>query len=442
MPDVLDRARGMRTAQGGPTLAYVLSRFPKLTETFVFHEILEMQRLGVRVHVYPLLRHEEAVTQHEAEAVRSSVRFAGLVSLSMARAHWHFLVHRPWAYLRVLVEVLRGTAKSRRALFGALWFFPRAVWCAYDATRAGVDHIHAQFAYHPTVAALVMHRLGGIPYSFTARGSDIHVDPTMLGEKLAAAEFAIAVSEFNREVLLAAGGPGSAGKVHVIYGGIDTERFRPQSSRRAPGDAWRILCVSRFEEVKGHAQLIEACRLLMQRGLAFECHLVGEGELREAIRAQVAAAGLEGRVSLYPACSQDGVLQHLSRADVFVLATVPASDGKREGIPNVLKEAMACGLPVVASDMAGIPELVRNCECGLLVPPGDVRALADTLQRLLQDRALAARLGRAARERIVSDFNLGASTRRRAQLFFPAVRTGGERADFEDLVLVPRAESS
>ena len=419
------RRKGANQVRAGARrIAYVVSRFPKLTETFIYHEILEMQRRGVHVQLYPLLRHVEPVTQPEIDRVRPHVRFVRFTSLAMVRAHSHFLAHRPRAYFGVLREVLWGTRKSVRAFAGATWFFPRAVCCAYDVERTGIEHVHAQFAYHAAVAALVMHRLTGIPFSFSARGTDIHVDRTMLREKLEAAEFAIAVSESNRDVLLESGGRGVAGKVHVVYGGIDVDRFRPPAPR-ARDQKWRILCVARFEEVKGHKYLVDACEALNARGVDFECHLVGDGELREVVEDQVRAMALGERVFFHGARTQPEVLDHLARADVFVLAGVPSSEGKREGIPNVLKEAMACGVPVVASRMGGIPELVENGETGLLVAPRDVTALTETLQLLHRDRELCARLGQAARSRILDRFTLRASTRKRAELFFgPAPRSG------------------
>jgi len=396
-------------------VAYVVSRFPKLTETFVLGEMVEMERVGSPVLVYPLLRHRETVVHPDAQRAQERARFVPIASLPALRAYGHFARHHPLRLARALVEVLAGTFGSLKFFAGALVFFPRAVCYAYDAERRGITHVHAQFASHAAMAALVMHRLTDIPFSFTARGSDIHVDRTMLREKLAAAEFAIAVSEFNRQVMVAAGGAGVGEKVHVIYGGIDTERFKPRP--RKDQAEFRILCVSRLEAVKGHSQLLEASRLLKARGVGFELHLVGDGELRPRIERAIQAAGLTAEVVLHGACAQPEVLEQLSRATAFALATVAAANGKREGIPNVLKEAMACGLPVVASDISGIPELVEHDVSGLLVPPNDVEALAGALERLAGDRALRERLGRVARETIVGRFNVRVSTRRRASLF-------------------------
>jgi colanic acid/amylovoran biosynthesis glycosyltransferase len=403
-------------AAGGAAIAYVVSRFPKLTETFVVRELIEMERLGARIELFALQRGREAVVQEDLEQLACRASYGFLFSREMLRAHWFFLSRRPGVYLRAFTEAVSGTWRSLNYLAGAVLFFPRAVCFAYRVERSGVAHIHAQFANHPALAALVMSRLTGIPFSFSARGSDIHVNRTMLREKVAAARFVIAVSHANRNVILAACDPHAADKVHVVYGGIDTDRFAPSRTRPEPPPL-RILCVGRFEEVKGHATLIAACAELARRGVPFECHLAGEGRLRGQIEMQIAGSGLDDSVILHGAVPQAQVARLLGTATVFVLATLPAANGKKEGIPNVLKEAMACALPVVASDISGIPELVEHGRTGLLVPPGQPAAVADALELLASNRRLRERIGRAACAVISARFDVTSSTRRRAALF-------------------------
>lgn len=401
----------------GAQLAYIVSWFPKLTETFVLYEILEMERLGIHVEIYSLLRGREAVVQPEVMRLVQRAHFLPFLSLAILSAHWHFIRHQPLNYFKVLFEVLRGTFGTIKFFGGAVVYFPKAVRFAYEMERQGIKHVHAQFANHPALVAMIIHRLTGIPFSFTARGSDIHVDRTMLKEKLAAAAFMITVSASNKEVIVRECGPEFSDKVHVIYGGIDTSLFKPNSRALADQAALRIVCVSRLEPVKGHAELIEACRLLQERGVEFECHFVGDGELRSAIEEQIARSGLRDKIILHGAGTHKEVVEQLLKADVFVLATVVAASGKREGLPNVLKEAMACGLPVVASKLSGIPELVEDGVSGFLLAPKDTEALATALQRLKADPELRQRMGQAGREKVVNDFDLHNSTLKRAKLF-------------------------
>jgi colanic acid/amylovoran biosynthesis glycosyltransferase len=407
-----------KQVRGARRLGVIVSRFPKLTETFVLHEILELQRLGVEVELFPLLRHRESIVQSEVERLVAAAHYRPLASVRLWRDNGYYLVSRPRRYVGAFLRVVRGSWRSPRYLAGAVVFFPKAASFARIADRSGVQHVHAHFANHPAVAAMVMHALTGIPYSFTARGSDIHVDRTMLPEKVAAAQFAIAVSAFNKEVMVRACGAAAAEKIHVVYGGVDTRLFAPAPAH-ADGGAFRIVCIGRFEEVKGHAQLIEACGILDRRGISFTCHLLGDGELRAALESQIARLGLCDRMVLHGNQPQTVIRDALRAASVCVLATVQAANGKREGIPNVLKEAMACGVPVVSSRISGIPELVEDGLSGLLVPPRDPAALAEALMALATDEGLRERLGRAGRARIERDFDLRTSTRRRADLFFP-----------------------
>jgi glycosyltransferase involved in cell wall biosynthesis len=333
----------------------------------------------------------------------------------------------PLQYFKVLFEVLKGTFGSFNFFFGTVGIFLKSVRFAYEMTNDEIKHIHAQFANHSAVAALIIKRLTGIPFSFTARGSDIHKDRRMLDQKIAAAEFAITVSAYNKKLMVNACGQRFDDKIHVIYGGIDTDAVSPSSNRHA-NKFYQILCIARFEEVKGHKYLVEACRLLQQRGVGFECHLIGDGPLYHKIEQQVARAGLGYRIHFYGACRHSQVIERLSQADVVVLATVTSSSRKREGIPNVLKEAMACGVPVVGSIISGIPELVEDGISGFLVPPGDTMALANALQKLHENSVLRQRMGLAGREKIIRDFNLKESTFKRAGLFMNSIGEirGGE----------------
>lgn len=387
-----------------------------VTETFVLYELETLEKLGVTVELYSLLRERPKVVHQEAEKWVRRAHYLPFLSPTVLRAHWHFICREPGRYFRTLAAILRGTWKCARCFFGAVAIFPKVIRFAYEMEKHGIQHVHAHFAYHTAVAGLIVHRLTGIPFSFTARGSDVQSDGHMLKEKVEAADFVISVSENNRDIILNKCGPGSTEKIHVIHGGVDVQRLSPRPACGAM-ERFRILCVARFEEVKGHAYLVEACRILKERSLPFECGLIGDGPLMSKIGKQIQQSDLCDEVLLLGALPYDEVIEQLSRADVVALATAPTTSGKREGIPNVLKEAMACGLPVVATASGGIPELVDE-SCGLLVPPRDSAAVADALQRLYDQPALRHRMGMVGRERIVRKFNLNLSTAMRAELFF------------------------
>lgn len=394
----------------------MMSRFPVITETFILYEILEHQRRGEAIEIYPLMRHHEAVVHPDVATVVNRVHFKPFISFSILADNWHFLRHRWRAYLSVIVEVLRGTFGSRNFFLGTIVFFPKCAAFARDMERRGIAHVHAHFATHPALAALVIHRLTGIPFSFTAHGHDVQCDRRMLGEKLGAAEFVVTVSNYNRELMVRECGEHLREKIHVIHCGVDTAHFTPESLRRSPGPL-RIICTATLREVKGHAHLIEACRLLRQRGIAFHCDLIGSGELRTQVEAQIDSAGLADAFALHGPQPRAEVRRILHAADVHVLPSVLASNGMHEGIPVALMEAMACGLPVVSSAISGIPELVEDGISGLLAAPRDSTAIADALERLAGDPDLRARMGAAGRKKVIREFDLAANTAKLAALF-------------------------
>jgi colanic acid/amylovoran biosynthesis glycosyltransferase len=387
-------------------VAYVMSRFPKLTETFVLGEILALERRGVPVDLYPLLRELAPVMHPEAARLVARSRYEPFLSPAIVMSQLVWLRRRPGAYLRAWRDVLVGTWGSPNFFVGAIGCFPKVAHAARRMQAEGVTHVHCHFANHPAVAGLIVHRLTQIPFSFTAHGSDLHKDRRMLGRKVAEAAFVATVSHDNRRLIVAECGEHVAGKVHVLRAGVDTRLFAPSIFEAAGRrDALGIVCAGTLHEVKGQRYLIEACRLLAGQGIGVRCTLIGGGPDEKALRAQVEAAGLAESVVLAGPRTRQQVVEELWRADVLVAPSVPTRGGRREGIPVVLMEAMSTGLPVVASAISGIPELVEDEVSGLLVPPRDPAAIAGALRRLAADPALRERLGRAARGRVVAEFD-------------------------------------
>lgn len=403
-------------------VAYIMSRFPKLTETFVLYEMLEIERQGTAISVYPLLRTRQRVLHPEAESIARRAHYHPFLSLSILASNWRVLRRRPRAYLGALAEVLRGTWGSANFFTGALGIFPKVVRFSEEMVAEGVSHVHAHFANHPTVAALIVHRLTGIPFSFTAHGHDVHVDRRMLAEKIRAAGFAVMISEYNRNLVLEECPGVPPEKLPVIHCGTDTGCFSPRdrSPGREPGEPLELVCVGSFIEVKGHRHLIEACRLLKSRKRPLRCHLVGDGPGRRQIEKQIAEAGLGDEVILHGALPRPRVARLMAEADVIVQPSVPIRRGSREGIPVSLMEGMASGLPAVASRISGIPELVDDGSTGLLVPPGEAPLLADALERLAADPELRRAMGQAGRRKVLEHFDLSRNAARLAGLIAAA----------------------
>ncbi|MEA2418167.1 MAG: colanic acid/amylovoran biosynthesis glycosyltransferase [Thermoleophilaceae bacterium] len=391
---------------------YLVTRFPAATETFVVNEWLAL-RERFQMRLVALRRSGEVPVHPEAEAVLPAVRFPGVASPGTIAANVGCLVRRPRAYLSTLAAVVRGGLRfSVTAAATETVVFLKAVAVARAAQREGVDHVHAHFASHPATAAWVVHRLTGIPFSFTAHANDLFVAPVLLDRKGVDARFAIAISEYNRRVLLERS---PAARVEVVHCGVDVDANAWRGlGERAPD---RVVCVASLLPKKGHADLIDALAALAERRPDVVLELVGEGPERDRILRRARERGVDRRVSLLGAQSSGEVRATLAQARAFALPSIRLPSGRMEGIPVALMEAMASGVPVVATRLSGIPELVKDGVTGLLVEPHDPAGLAAALERLLADDALAAQLAQAARALVERSFSLPVEAQRLGDLF-------------------------
>jgi colanic acid/amylovoran biosynthesis glycosyltransferase len=389
-----------------PTVAYIMSRFPKLTETFVLYEMLELRRLGFRVLALPLRIERENVHHPEIRDMEEDTLPAPLTA---PRTWWlnlkWFLCH-PIRYLTTLARVAIMNVGSRKLFFGALLYFPKAVCFAHTAKRIGVCHIHAHFATHPAMTAWCVKQLAGIPYSFTAHGSDLHVDQQMLATKARDAAFAVTVSEYNRNFIQTHCGSDSAAQFLVIHTGTDLNRFHPPSECPPKQPNLRILCIAAFRPVKGHDVLMRACAKLHGRGVAFHCTLVGYGTGETALKETIQQLDLTEHVTIAGPQPRPVVIELLGQSDVIALASIQTARGNREGIPVALMEGMACGLPAVASRISGIPELITHDHDGLLFTPGDAEDAANALCTLAENPEERRRLGSNARKTVEQAFDI------------------------------------
>ncbi len=409
-----------RSESRRPRVAYVMSRFPKLTETFVLDEILELERRGVSVEVFPLWRESTDIVHPEARPIVSRAHFTPTLNSAILRDNALSLLRAPMLYLGTLATLVRANLRSPRFLLGALAIFPKACSFAMRMRALEVQHLHAHFASHPAAAAFVVGRLAGIPWSFTAHGSDLHREQAMLREKVDEAKFVVAISQFNRRFILERVGESFADKIRVIHCGVDLDRHARGESN--PGTL-EIGCIGTLHAVKGQRFLLDACAGLSKLGVAWRCHLIGDGPDRRALESQTRRLGLGGRVVFHGSCERERVRALLAAMDVVVAPSVPTPDGRREGIPVVLMEAGACGIALVASRLSGIPELVVDGETGLLVEPGDAQGLVRALARIASEPETRERLGRAVRQRIESDFCLERNVERlRLQMFDGAAK--------------------
>jgi colanic acid/amylovoran biosynthesis glycosyltransferase len=394
-------------------VAYVVSRFPAVSETFVVRELDAVAAdPGVEVELHALFPAlDEGVVHPAALPWVDRLRRPGPAAGMRALAWW--LLRRPVRMLHVLAVVVASYARRPRVLPRAV---VAAVLAAAHARVLRADHVHAHFATYPALAAWVAWRLTGTPFSFTAHAHDLFVHQAMLARKAADAAFVVAISEFNEHFLREHAGPRPV--IHVVHCGVDLDRFafRP----RRPGAPARLVCVATLKPQKGHAVLLRAVAALA----GVELDLVGDGPERRRLEAEARRLGIAGRVRFHGSLPEAAVAELLAAADVFVLPSVIAPDGDMEGIPVALMEALASGLPAVATRQSGVPELVHDGRTGYLAEPGDVEGLRAAVERALADPPDAAE-GRALVER---EFDQRRSARRLVELFTAASGGGGSSA--------------
>lgn len=426
-------------------LGYIVGRFPRPNETFVLTELEALRANDVSVEVFPLLDLKHAAahnssslrvkaiellrpterpdTKHEAAARwKSRAFYSPLLSMEVLLAQFSFFFAHPVRYLTALCSLLFRSFGQLRFLSSGLMLFPRIVLMARQMERMRVTHVHAHFANEPAAAALVVHQLTGLPFSFTPHGTDLHHDRHMLKQKIRQAAFVVCISKFNRDRLLEAGGFDCVSRLKVVHCGINTHLFSPREEPITTTQPIRVLLVGSLLEVKGQAILLQACAELKRRGERIECHIVGTGPDRNMLGRLAAHFRIADQVFFHGYLTPKEIHRELQCADVLVCPSVESSDGRREGIPVVLMEAMATGVPVIASSLSGIPELVTNEVEGLLLEPGNADELANGIQFLAENPSTAQAFADAALSKILAEFDIARTIPELIHLF----RTGGE----------------
>jgi colanic acid/amylovoran biosynthesis glycosyltransferase len=328
----------------------------------------------------------------------------------------------PIALHRAALALLLAPFRFGARFWGCLWnaaFGPResisiraksflhlVVACHWAAMLRGrnVDRIHSQWIHSGGTVGMYAARLLGVPFSFTGHAADLFRERCALTDKIRAADRIVCISEFHRRFFLEQGARPE--QLIVVYCGIDVDHFAPIPARKADGRL-EIRSSGRLVEKKGFADLIAACAILKERGVDFRCVIGGSGPLEDDLRRRIADHGLGEYVELTgQAIKQERIPEFMEGGDVYCLPCVWAADGDVDGLPQMLMEAMACGLPAVSTRLVGIPDLVVDGVTGLLVEPGDVSSLADALERLSGDADLRRRLAGAARRAVEERFNL------------------------------------
>lgn len=397
------RARTYLRQRREVDLVVLVNGFPRLSETFVLHEVLDLERRGLRLQIVALKRPDELVRHEALRDLRAPVEYLGDGTvwsrrLAVRTAHTALLFRRGISYLDGVAEIMRSPDVSRAALSGAAVL-------AHRLLRLGSPPLYVHFAHKPGTYGRFAARLAGVRYALSAHAKDVWLTPPdELKTKARDATTVLTCTEEVRRYI--EGLADGATPVHRVYHGVEV----PGRPPRAEGTtAPVILAVARLVEKKGLETLVRAAALLRSRGVEFSVRIAGEGPEWARLQRLVHQLGVADRVAFLGPLMELEVRAEYSRAAVFALPCRVLENGDRDGLPNVVVEAMAHGLPVASTTLAGVREAVVDGECGLLVPPGDELGLADVLQRLLSDAALRSRLGDQARRRVRSRFERSAN---------------------------------
>jgi len=388
-----------------PTIAYLTNYFPSLTETFIYREVVELKRRGFDIVTYSLRK--PSITEVSAEALglyESTYYLLPARIPAVVRSHLGYVGTRPLTYAAAAFKMITGTHKHWRDRVRSLMHFGEGVAIASKIRNDHVVHIHAHYASQAASVARAVHLLTGIPYSFTGHAHDIWHDRLLLPEKLREARFVVTCSEAGKEALCNSPPDGLHPQVHVVYHGIDVDEF-PWHENPGTREKNLILSFGRFTGEKGFPDLIRACAIMKAWGFPFRCTIVGEGEERETLRDLVASLHLSHEVNLAGAVPQERIREFYRRAWIFALPCVDTPDGNRDGIPNVLMEAMAMGVPVITTGNSGQPELIEDRKHGFMVAAHAPEELARTIMSVCHDGQLHRATAKEARKRIEQMFD-------------------------------------
>jgi glycosyltransferase involved in cell wall biosynthesis len=392
-----------------PAIAVILKGYPRLSETFIAQELRELERRGAQLRLislrHPTDRHRHPVHGEIIAPVRYVPEYLHreplrvLRGLAAARRH-HGFAQASAAWLR---DMRRDPTRNRIRRFGQA--------CVLAAElEPDIAHLHAHFLHTPASVARYAALILGLPWSCSAHAKDIWTTPDWeISEKLAEAQWAVTCTAAGRDRLQALAARPE--RIELVYHGLDLDRFPPRRDSQPPRDGGTmsdpviILSVGRAVEKKGYGDLLEALTLL-EPGLSWRLNHIGGGGLSDRLKAQAVRLGIADRIEWFGAQPQAAVLREMQRADLFVLASRIASDGDRDGLPNVLMEAQSQGLAVLATDVSAIPELIIDRRTGILVPPADPESLARALTQLILDPELRHHLGQAGARRVRASFAL------------------------------------
>ena len=410
----------MTQSTAKPALGYILKGYPRISETFISNEILLLEKLGFTLRLFPMRQPREAFCHKSVTEIRARVdylptelftEFPRLLLPALLLA-----MKRPQAFLNTLTVAREGLSKGSK--LATLKHVLQAAYLTntHLLTDPNIVQLHGHFAHSPTSVTMFASLLSGTPFSFTAHAKDIYTSrKEKIRNKIERARFVVTCTKHNKENLLEIA-QGTSTPIHCIYHGIDLNLFK-HSPKFTTHNPFKLLTVARMTEKKGLPTVYRALALLAQKGLQFEHTLVGDGDDRETILALIASLGLSGQCRWLGTQTHEEVLGHFKENDLFVLGCEIAANGDRDGIPNVLVESLAMGVPALSSQVSAIPEILINGETGMTVPPSQPVILAEMIEQMLTDQNLRKRLITGGQRYVKDGFDNRKWTLKLAEVF-------------------------
>jgi colanic acid/amylovoran biosynthesis glycosyltransferase len=402
-----------------PRIAYLLLWFPKPSETFIFREVVNLRRLGLPIKVFTIYGALSRKLSPEMQEFRHVIHL-GMPVLKRLPGDLAYWRRKKPEILRELFRTV-PIRKWKSLEFGGenILAFLYGFTLARMFEKEAFDLIHAPWAMGPATAAWIASRLTGIPFSFACRAGDIYPPDGALNEKIMDSLFVISDNMTNVPYLNGYS-PRAVSKIYGIYNGIDSEPFKTAAVPMKP--PYQLLSLGRFDRIKAFDDLLHACGILKESGFDFHLTLAGDGPRRLQLKYWTYRLGLKNHVSYPGFISHDSVSVLFRSADIFIMSSAVHKSGDRDGLPTVIMEALLHRLPVVSTNVCGIPEVIINNETGLLVREKDPPALADAIRKMTNNRSAALEMARKGRKRVLKKFDPAVNHGRLFNLFVEKIR--------------------
>lgn len=419
----LDAARPNESGKN-PLITYVLLWFPLSSETFIFREIEQLEKAGLNLDICTLYGKSlkgcsEAMKNYPGPVWRLGASSVPRVASAFLRA----LLKNPKKTLALARRGLFRKMRNLEALGENIWSFFAGFYLAEKCRLGGSSLIHSAWANGPATAAWVASEMSGIPFAFTGRAGDIYPQDGILAEKAKDALFIRTNNAANVKWLRSFCPPHQKDKVKLIYNCVTFPQARDRDGP-PPEKPYKILAVGRFVRTKGFPYLLSAMARLLRENFPVRLTLVGDGAWRKRLEKMVERLGLSDYVELPGFLPNDEMPRLLMASDLLAVPSVVHSNGDRDGIPNVIMEALSMGLPVVATDVCGISEIIKNGETGALVPQRDARALAEAIRASLEDWPKARRMAAAGHKLVQEIFNSQKNSQALKDLYLASLEPG------------------